>query len=104
LHRIEQGGTDRSYGLHVARLAGIPKAVIDRAETVLNKLDDEGDEVREALVSQRDRKKPGPKQRELFAPPPEPVVEALRNIDLDDLTPRQAVEWLREQQQQLQAK
>lgn len=104
LHRIEQGGTDRSYGLHVARLAGIPKAVIDRAETVLNKLDDEGDDVREALVSQRDRKKPGPKQRELFAPPPEPVVDALQKLDLDDLTPRQVVDWLREQQQQLKGK
>ena len=104
LHRIEQGGTDRSYGLHVARLAGIPKAVIDRAETVLNKLDDEGDDVREALVSQRDRKKPGPKQRELFAPPPGPVVDALQKLDLDDLTPRQVVDWLREQQQQLKSK
>ena len=104
LHRIEQGGTDRSYGLHVARLAGIPKAVIDRAETVLNKLDDEGDEVREALVSQRDLQKPGPKQRELFSPPPEPVIEELMKIDLDDLTPRQAVDWLREHQQQLKSK
>ena len=104
LHRIEQGGTDRSYGLHVARLAGIPKAVIDRAETVLNKLDDEGDEVREALVSQRDRQRPGPQQRELFTPPPEPVIEELMKIDLDDLTPRQAVDWLREHQQQLKGK
>ena len=101
LHRIEQGGTDRSYGLHVARLAGIPKAVIDRAETVLNKLDDEGDEVREALVSQRELSKPGPKQRELFAAPPEPLAEELNKIDIDDLTPRQAVEWIRDQQASL---
>lgn len=103
LHRIEQGGTDRSYGLHVARLAGIPKAVIERAETVLNKLDDEGDEVREALVSQLDLQKPGPKQRELFAPPPPPLIEELMQVDLDDMTPRQAVEWLREQQAQLKS-
>ena len=101
LHRIEQGGTDRSYGLHVARLAGIPKAVIDRAETVLNKLDDEGDEVREALVSQRDRSKPGPQQRELFAAAPEPLAEELNKIDIDDLTPRQAVDWIRTQQASL---
>jgi DNA mismatch repair protein MutS len=104
LHRIEQGGTDRSYGLHVARLAGIPKAVIDRAKTVLDKLDDEGGEVREALVSQRDLQKPGPKQRELFLPQPEPVIEELMKIDLDELTPRQAVDWLRAQQQQLNSK
>jgi DNA mismatch repair protein MutS len=104
LHRIEQGGTDRSYGLHVARLAGIPKAVIDRAKMVLDKLDDEGGEVREALVSQRDLQKPGPKQRELFLPQPEPVIEELMKIDLDELTPRQAVDWLRAQQQQLNSK
>lgn len=104
LHRIEQGGTDRSYGLHVARLAGIPKPVIDRAETVLNTLDDDGDEVRQALVSQRDLQKPGPMQRELFVPQPEPVIEELMKIDLEDLTPRQAVDWLREQQQQLKSK
>ena len=65
LHRIEQGGTDRSYGLHVARLAGIPKAVIDRAETVLNKLDDEGDDVREALQrGQRGEHCPNPGVRQ----------------------------------------
>jgi len=99
LHRIEQGGTDRSYGLHVARLAGIPKPVLERAQTVLDKLDDEGNEVREALVGARERQKPGPKQRELFAPPPDPVVDELKALDLDEITPRQAVDWLRERQQ-----
>ncbi|MEZ6038310.1 MAG: DNA mismatch repair protein MutS [Planctomycetota bacterium] len=101
LHRIEQGGTDRSYGLHVARLAGIPRPVLERAQQVLDKLDDEGDEVREALVSKRDRQKPGPKQGQLFAPPPEPVVEELKQLDVDDMTPKQAVEWLRQQQAKL---
>ena len=76
-------------------------ALIDRAETVLNKLDDEGDEVREALVSQRDRSKPGPQQRELFAAAPEPLAEELNKIDIDDLTPRQAVDWIRNQQASL---
>ena len=71
---------------------------------VLDKLDDEGGEVREALVSQRDLQKPGPKQRELFLPQPEPVIEELMKIDLDELTPRQAVDWLRAQQQQLNSK
>jgi DNA mismatch repair protein MutS len=102
LHRIEQGGTDRSYGLHVARLAGIPKPVLERAQTVLTKLDDEGDEVREALVGAPERARTGPHQRELFAAAPPPVVEELRALDLDGLTPRQAVEWLRAQQAQLE--
>ncbi|MCB9886235.1 MAG: DNA mismatch repair protein MutS [Planctomycetes bacterium] len=99
LHRIEQGGTDRSYGLHVARLAGIPKAVIDRATAVLGKLEEEGDEVREALVSARDRQRPGVRQQELFAPPPDPVVEELAGIDLDDVSPRQALDLLRSLQE-----
>jgi DNA mismatch repair protein MutS len=102
LHRIEQGGTDRSYGLHVARLAGIPKAVLERAKTVLEKLDDEGGEVRETLVAARDRAKPGLKQKELFAPPPDPIVEELRGLDLDELSPRGAHELLAKWQQRSQ--
>ncbi|HEX6813726.1 MAG TPA: DNA mismatch repair protein MutS [Planctomycetota bacterium] len=95
LHRIEQGGTDRSYGLHVARLAGIPKPVLTRASTVLQKLDEEGDEVREALVAARDRQRPGMRQKELFAPPPDPILEELQRLDLDGLSPRQALDLLR---------
>jgi len=94
LHRIEPGGTDRSYGLHVAQLAGIPKTVLDRATAVLHKLEAEGDDVRESLVNARERSKPGPRQNELFAPPPEPLVEELRELDLDDMSPRQAYELL----------
>jgi DNA mismatch repair protein MutS len=101
LHRIEQGGTDRSYGLHVARLAGIPKPVLERAQNVLEKLDDESDEVREALVSRPDRGQAEPLQRELFAPATPPVIDELKELDLDELTPRQAVEWLRGQQDKL---
>ncbi|MCC7397318.1 MAG: DNA mismatch repair protein MutS [Planctomycetes bacterium] len=102
LHRIEVGGTDRSYGLHVARLAGIPKAVIARAQQVLGKLEDEGDEVRAALVDARERQRPGLKQKELFAPPPDPVLDEIARLDLDDLTPKQAAELLRQWQERLQ--
>jgi DNA mismatch repair protein MutS len=99
LHRIEQGGTDRSYGLHVARLAGIPKPVLARASTVLRTLDEEGDEVREALVAARDRQQPGMRQKELFAPPPHPLLEQLKRLDLDGMSPRQALDLLREWQE-----
>ena len=68
---------------------------------VLDKLDDEGEDVRQALVSDRDRDAPGPRQRELFAPQTDPVVDELKQLDLDDMTPRQAVEWLRERQGKL---
>jgi DNA mismatch repair protein MutS len=99
LHRIEQGGTDRSYGLHVAAIAGIPKPVLDRARTVLQELDDEGAAVRDKLVTARDRVRPGMKQKELFAPPPDPIVEELGKLDLDELSPRQALELLRQWQE-----
>jgi len=99
LHRIEPGGTDRSYGLHVAQLAGIPKTVLDRATTVLHKLEAEGDDVRESLVASRERSRPGPRQNELFAPPPDPLIEQLAKLDLDDLTPRQAHELLQRWQE-----
>jgi DNA mismatch repair protein MutS len=98
LHRIESGGTDRSYGLHVARLAGIPPGVIGRARTVLDKLEEEGDVVQQALTTAQKRGR-GPKQKELFAPPPDPIVEELRGLDLDGLTPRQALEMLASWQQ-----
>src|SRR5262249_35875435 len=94
LHRIESGGTDRSYGLHVARLAGIPKAVLDRAQAVLCELESEGDEVRAALLSSRQPKRTGPRQQQLFATPPHPVVEQLRPLDVDGLTPRPALQLL----------
>jgi len=99
LHRIEQGGTDRSYGLHVAAIAGIPKPVLDRARTVLQELDDEGAAVRDKLVTARDRVRPGMKQKELFAPPPDPIVEELGKLDLDELSPRQALDQLRQWQE-----
>ncbi|MCA8950113.1 MAG: DNA mismatch repair protein MutS [Planctomycetes bacterium] len=101
LHRIEPGGADRSYGLHVAQLAGIPKPVLDRATAVLTELEAEGDGVRESLVSARERSKPGPKQKELFAPAPDPLVDELRRLDLDGMTPRQAHDWLAQRQGEL---
>ncbi|MCA8974202.1 MAG: DNA mismatch repair protein MutS [Planctomycetes bacterium] len=95
LHRIETGGTDRSYGLHVASLAGIPKSVLARARNVLRELEQEGDEVRASLIESRERNRPGMRQQELFAPPPDPIVEQLRQLDVDDLSARQALDLLR---------
>ncbi|MEI6129070.1 MAG: DNA mismatch repair protein MutS [Planctomycetota bacterium] len=94
LHRIESGGTDRSYGLHVARLAGIPKPVLERAKAVLHELGDEGSEVRAKLLATKQVKPRGPQQKNLFAPPVDPIVMALRQLDVDGLTPRQALDLL----------
>lgn len=78
--------------------------MLDRATAVLHKLEEEGSEVRKALVDARERQKPGLKQKDLFGPPPDPIVEELKRLDLDDVSPRQAVELLRQWQERSKRK
>jgi DNA mismatch repair protein MutS len=94
LHRLQPGGADRSYGIEVGRLAGLPKAVLDRARAVLALL--EGD-----LLVPRLRGEPthspqpiGAEQLPLFSALPHPVVERLRGIDINTLTPLEALSLL----------
>jgi DNA mismatch repair protein MutS len=92
LHALKPGGADRSYGIEVGRLAGIPRPVLSRARQVL-KLLESGH-----LVASTSR---GPRaadpQLALFAPSaPHPVIEMLRALEVDDLTPRQALDRLAE--------
>jgi DNA mismatch repair protein MutS len=99
LHRLEPGGTDRSYGIHVAQLAGLPATVVRRAREVLGTL--EGDH-RVVPGVPPGRNDPG--QLPLFASaesqavPPHPVVEEIRGLDLDGMTPREALLRLAELQ------
>ncbi len=98
LHRIEEGATDKSYGIHVARLAGIPQDVVDRSKVILAGL--------EAMTATRGGvKKPRPddlRQLALFAPPapPKPADDPLRRelavLDSNQLTPIQALQKLAE--------
>lgn len=90
LHQIGPGAADRSYGIHVARLAGVPTAAIQRAEQVLKALEtgESGSAVArlaEDLPLFQVRSPPPP-------PAPSPVEAALRQIHPDDLTPREALE------------
>jgi DNA mismatch repair protein MutS len=96
LHRLEPGGTDRSYGIHVAQLAGLPPAVVHRAREVLGTLEGDHRVVPGAPPPPRD-----PTQFALFGtidPPPHPVVEEIRGLDLDGMTPREALLRLAELQ------
>jgi DNA mismatch repair protein MutS len=95
LHRLEPGGTDRSYGIHVAELAGLPGSVVARANTVLRTL--EGDH---RVVPGVPVPPPDPGQLALFSPDavPDPVMSDLRAIDLDALTPLEALNRLAELQ------
>jgi DNA mismatch repair protein MutS len=85
LHRLQAGGTDRSYGVHVGRLAGLPPAVVDRAKEILIALERGQRAVSPAVPAD---------QLVLFPPVEHPVVEALRSLDVDGLTPRQALDAL----------
>jgi DNA mismatch repair protein MutS len=94
LHRLEPGGTDRSYGIHVAQLAGLPQGVVHRAREILGTLEGEHRMVPGAPPPlERDTR-----QLALFAdagpPPPDPMVEELRAIDVDTLTPLEALNRL----------
>jgi len=92
LHRLEPGGTNRSYGIHVGQLAGLPAPVVSRAREILIALEKEHRMVPGAPPhAPRD-----PGQLGLFseAPPPDPMVEELRSIDVNSLTPLEALNRL----------
>jgi DNA mismatch repair protein MutS len=92
LHRLEPGGTDRSYGIHVGQLAGLPAQVVARAREVLGTLEGEHRVVPGAPPDlSRD-----PGQLALFGEPshPDPMVEELKLLDLDTLTPLDALNRL----------
>ncbi|HKP29773.1 MAG TPA: DNA mismatch repair protein MutS, partial [Gemmatimonadales bacterium] len=90
LHRLEAGGTDRSYGIHVAQLAGLPDPVVARAKAVLGTLEGE-----HRVVPGGAPPTPDPEQLGLFLPPkPDPALEELRALDLDRMTPLDALNRL----------
>ena len=89
LHRIVPGGADRSYGVHVAQLAGLPREVIHRAWEVLREL--EGVRRDGALPGRRHR--PQGKQLELLSPV-SPVVQELAELDITAMTPMEAINAL----------
>jgi len=101
LHRVEAGGADRSYGIHVAQLAGLPEPVVGRAWAVLRLL-----EAGHHVADQPVPTAPDASQLALFtAPgPPHPVLAALENLDVDALTPLEALTrlaaWKRDLEQQ----
>lgn len=89
MHRIEAGPASQSYGLQVAQLAGVPSQVIQRAREKLVTLEQRDTEGSRAVKSVDT-----PQQNDLFAQAPHPVVEALETLNVDELSPRQALELL----------
>jgi DNA mismatch repair protein MutS len=98
LHRIIPGGADRSYGIHVAQLAGLPRPVVSRAQEILVELEREG--ARGPVPSGRSES--ATRQLPLFGTEPHPAIEALRQLDVNCLTPLEAISKLYELQRQVQ--
>jgi len=99
LRKLVEGSTSRSYGIQVARLAGLPGPVIDRAKEVLNNLEQgeftEGG-VPKLAVSRKKKAVGDSHQLPLFQKPPDPLREILREVDPDRLTPLEALNFLSE--------
>ena len=96
LHQIQEGPANRSFGLQVAKLAGVPKGILDAAKDKLHEL--------ESGVSAG----PPPAQAELFmaspppaSAPPSPTLEALRSLDPDNLSAKAALDWIYQLKQKL---
>ena len=92
LYKIVPGGVDKSYGIHVAQLAGLPRSVVHRAREVLAELEDDS---RQALSDRPGRGRPRPKeallpQLPLFGQKP-PVIDELEKLDINSLTPLEAI-------------
>jgi DNA mismatch repair protein MutS len=97
LHRLQPGGADRSYGIEVGRLAGLPPSVIARARALLRLL--EGEQLAVALTGRATPRAAAPAregQLALFGLGAHPVVEQLRTLDPDAVTPREALALLAE--------
>ncbi|MBN1914386.1 MAG: DNA mismatch repair protein MutS [Parachlamydiales bacterium] len=98
LHKIIPGGTDKSYGIHVARLAGLPSKVLTKAEEILNRFEEDGD-------------KKGKKQKKYsqqylpfstLSSKEEMILHEIEKLNLDQVTPIQALEKLLDFQQKIQ--
>ena len=106
LHRIVRGGADKSYGIHVARLAGIPREVNERAKDVLAQLEaDHRDALDRPTI-----KTPGiaeassQYQLTLFGIADHPLLEQIQNLEVDSMTPMEAMQFLHQAKKDLKDK
>jgi DNA mismatch repair protein MutS len=99
LRKVEPGAADRSYGIEVAKLAGLPGEVIERARAVLAEHEAAEQEVTGHLSPGA---QPPPAQLTIFTPLSQPVLEKLREVDLNRLTPLEALNLLAELKRQIE--
>jgi DNA mismatch repair protein MutS len=96
LRRVEPGAADRSYGIEVAKLAGLPNEVVVRAREVLAEHESSERRLSEHLTPGSSTEPDRPTQLTIFTPLSQPVLEKLREVDLNRLTPLEALNLLAE--------
>jgi DNA mismatch repair protein MutS len=101
LRKVEPGSADKSYGIDVARLAGLPPAVIERAREILTRHEQSEHTLSEKLASRRAADEPGAVQLTIFTPLNAEVVRAIDEADLDNLKPLEALNLLAELKKQI---
>jgi DNA mismatch repair protein MutS len=95
LRKVVPGGADRSYGIHVAELAGLPAAVTARAREILSNLEKQELDVKGApVLARQSGESAGGGQMLLFTAQEELVLEKLREVDIDQMTPLSALSLL----------
>jgi DNA mismatch repair protein MutS len=103
LRKVEPGSADKSYGIEVARLAGLPMNVIERAREILSRHEQSERSLSARLEAQADSGAPQPVQLTIFTPLNADVVQALSNADLDNLKPIEALNLLAALKKQIQS-
>jgi len=100
LRRVEPGSADKSYGIEVARLAGLPRSVIERAREVLKRHEQSEHELSETLSPGATDSSNG-NQQALFTPLDRAILDKLRDADLDQLKPIDALNLLAQLKKQI---
>ena len=100
LHKLVAGAINRSYGIQVAALAGVPEHVVSRAKEILHNIEcSEFDSSGEPTIAKtnfpkKSKKRHNPNQLALFAPPADPLRDYLKSLDVNDISPKKALEIL----------
>lgn len=98
LHKLEEGVANKSYGIHVAKLAGLPESVISRAKKILDDLESE-------LIKDFNKKKTSKKevvQLTLFSPIERKIFDEIKDLNLNKVTPLEAFDFLRKLKQMIE--
>ena len=103
LHKIIDGAADKSYGIQVARLAGVPREVLERAKDILAELESQhlDSQGQARIAKHKERGRVGQMQLTLFGFADHPLLDRLRQLDVDETAPKEALRLLAEWQSEL---